>query len=555
MNKTLICTGFHRSATSATANYLFDAGLDFGADLMVGHIGNTKGHFEDWDVVNLHDAFLASLGTNWQFHEQYELQGNTEKIQQYVQQRNGKSSHWCVKDPRACLFLNDWEHVLGENGYYLFVVRHWSSCIESLLHRHSREIAHKMPELSVDNTDYQFWLKPELAANMWLTYNKRILEFIRKNRGKVLLVTQRALFEGAPILEFLNDRFAFKLNTNINSPLDVELLRDQASESVRGSLSNSLCAQLDKVHAELLALSDFKSNDENPIYIKNTCVAGEVLGRLYQSINQLNAGSSPAIVSGNSISNIDWLAKFSLLTSTEQAINQLNSTSKKLLPDIEIARLQCVIDEKYMLNGAVLLAFAKLLMRIDYYESSIRYFQKTVSLGMYLPYIDMLIAQCYQQLSLNEEAHFFFDKAIKANPNNPIFYTNKAIFLVTVNKNEQAATLFEQGYQIGSKQPACVLPYCEYLLKNIQKSKAEELLVALIDETDNSAAHNMLIRLKLSAGWEGGKDYYLASVKARLLNKDKTHWLAQACSYIPSRASETDFISRLYEHWGDVEKS
>jgi hypothetical protein len=378
MNKTLICTGFHRSATKATANYLFDAGLDFGEDLMVGHIGNTKGHFEDWDVVNFHDVFLTNLGTNWQFHEQYELQGNTEKIQQYVQQRNRKSSHWCFKDPRACWFLNDWDHVLGENSYYLFVVRHWSSCIESLLHRHSREIAHKMPELRIDNTDYQFWLKPELAANMWLTYNERILEFIRKNRGKVLLVTQRALFEGAPILEFLNDRFAFKLNTNINSPFVSELLRDQASESVRGSLSYSLCAQLDKVHTELLALSDFKSTDENPIYIKNTCVASEVLGKLYQSINQLNAGSSTAIVSGNRISNIDWLAKFSLLTNTEQVINQLNSTSKKLLSDIDIARLQCIIDERYVLNGGVLLAFAKLLMRIDYYELSIRYFQKNM---------------------------------------------------------------------------------------------------------------------------------------------------------------------------------
>ena len=29
LNKpTLVCTGFHRSATSATANYLFDAGLN-----------------------------------------------------------------------------------------------------------------------------------------------------------------------------------------------------------------------------------------------------------------------------------------------------------------------------------------------------------------------------------------------------------------------------------------------------------------------------------------------------------------------------------------------
>jgi hypothetical protein len=43
-----------------------------------------------------------------------------------------------VKDPRACLFLDDWLEVLQEDGRYLLIVRHWCSCIESLLHRHSR---------------------------------------------------------------------------------------------------------------------------------------------------------------------------------------------------------------------------------------------------------------------------------------------------------------------------------------------------------------------------------------------------------------------------------
>ena len=53
--KALICTGFHRSATSATANWLFDAGLDLGRNLMTGSISNAKGHYEDIDAVTIHD--------------------------------------------------------------------------------------------------------------------------------------------------------------------------------------------------------------------------------------------------------------------------------------------------------------------------------------------------------------------------------------------------------------------------------------------------------------------------------------------------------------------
>ncbi|WP_029486634.1 hypothetical protein, partial [Enterovibrio norvegicus] len=129
----LICSGFHRSATSVTANYLYDAGLDMGTNLMGAHISNAKGHFEDWDAVLLHDEQLARNKTDWQFHDDVTL--NTDKgfLDDYVRKRSKVSQYWGVKDPRACLFLNEWKQSLGDAGYFLFVARHWSSCIESLL--------------------------------------------------------------------------------------------------------------------------------------------------------------------------------------------------------------------------------------------------------------------------------------------------------------------------------------------------------------------------------------------------------------------------------------
>lgn len=101
-----------------------------GSNLMGGNISNAKGHFEDWDAVNLHDQFLENAGTNWQFHNECELQTDVKQLQHYVQQRFSKAEHWGVKDPRACLFLNEWHEVLQEEGCYLFIGRHWSSCIE-----------------------------------------------------------------------------------------------------------------------------------------------------------------------------------------------------------------------------------------------------------------------------------------------------------------------------------------------------------------------------------------------------------------------------------------
>ncbi|MBN0987016.1 hypothetical protein [Amphritea pacifica] len=554
MNNILICCGFHRSATSVTANYLYDAGLDLGENLMKGNISNAKGHFEDWGAVNLHNDLLLKAGTDWQFHDQLKLTEDTESIWQYVQQRNKKSEQWGIKDPRACLFLNDWDKVLGKRGRYLFIVRHWSSCIESLLHRHSRNMAHNMSKIYINDTELKFWSNPELAAKMWLSYNKRILEFTRKNRDKVLLVTQRSLFEGASILDFLSNNFNFKLMSNIESPFDMKLLRDRANKSIYDSLSYSLRTQLEKIHSELLALCDFRSPDENPVYIRSNDIADKVLEPLHIAITNLTNDTPSTTENSQEISSFNWLKSISLEDDTDKLIAQLDSVSKESLYDIDPKKLQKTISEKHSLKGNVLLALAKLLMRLEHYKAAINCFQITITVGTYYPYIDMMISMCYQKLYLTKEAHFFIDKAIKSNPNNPIFYTRKAQLYLEEKNNSQAESFFEKGYKMGSKDPACILPFCEYLLKNSQQEKAEELLISLVNETDNSMAQNLLTGLKLSINIEQGKQYYLENTKAKLQGKDKTYWLAQACSCISNSASETDFINRIYQHWSDIDK-
>lgn len=54
----LICTGFHRSATSATANLLFNAGLPMGNQLMAGGLVMRRGTLK---ISMLLSCMISSL--------------------------------------------------------------------------------------------------------------------------------------------------------------------------------------------------------------------------------------------------------------------------------------------------------------------------------------------------------------------------------------------------------------------------------------------------------------------------------------------------------------
>ncbi|XQF90895.1 tetratricopeptide repeat protein [Pseudoalteromonas espejiana] len=165
----------------------------------------------------------------------------------------------------------------------------------------------------------------------------------------------------------------------------------------------------------------------------------------------------------------------------------------------------------------------------------------------------MLIGQCCQELNLVKEAVFFFDKAIKGNPKNPIFYVNKATFLIKNHEEPKALKAFEMAYELGSIQPACVLPYCDYLIKSQQYDKAKEILAIFSKKTGNVVALNMLNKLKPNKSSELDKQGYLSYAYENIQSNNKAVWLAQSCLLISNNTSEVDFINRIYTHWNDIE--
>ena len=574
-NKVLVCTGFHRSATSATANYLYDAGLPLGQNLMPGAVSNPKGHYEDLGAVKLHDEQLEQSATNWQFNDESQLQTTPGFLNTYVTMRNKQVAHWGVKDPRACLFLNEWHKALDGTGCFLFVARHWSSCIESLLHRHSKDFAHNTPNLNADNAGMKFWFKPELSAKMWLSYNQRIINFVKANKNVSLIITQRALFEGAPLIQTLNTRFGFDLDATVSSPFDADLLRDEANERIFFGLSSALQCQLNTMWSELLALATFKSDDEAPRIVK-TQVNADLFDKVEQKILSLSLPYALSDqVSQNSLLNqgsglltreqLGWLTKLKTATDSVTVQKILDSAQAATLKGINITDWLPELQAKFDLDANALLAAAKLLARTKHYSDAINMFKTVVSLGVYYPYIDFMTAQCYESLALAgsklelniylQKAEYFYRKALKANPNNAGFYVGYAQFLVFMDRSTEAKPLFEAAFEKSPNQPQVIIAYSRFLESIDDLNMALTIVGSLSKQNDNPALKAAWLRLKLKQDTKSGKLIYADKVKSQLKDKDLLAWLSQTCFLINAKSAETDFIIRCLGHWDAVDIS
>jgi hypothetical protein len=120
----------HRSGTSVTSRLLNLLGVYLGPPphLMEAHPDdNPKGYWEHQPLTDLNDALLARLGGTWQdpprFPEGWEsgpaLADLRERARALVEQDFSAHPLWGWKDPRTCLTVPFWRHVLGPMRYVL----------------------------------------------------------------------------------------------------------------------------------------------------------------------------------------------------------------------------------------------------------------------------------------------------------------------------------------------------------------------------------------------------------------------------------------------------
>ena len=212
MSNQLIVAGFHRSGTSLVCQLLHRAGLFLGYDLLGTAFSNPHGHFEDTEIVDLHEQILADNGQTWLVSEPF-LPVITEfhwrRMKQIIQLRDAEQDLWGFKDPRVCLFVMIWKHLLP-GAKALLVYRHFSDTTYSLGRRQSTELFSD-PE-GLPSLYRRFWEEPDLALRMWLTHNEALLTFARAYPEDTLAVSLDMVQRGFPVIKLINQQWGLGLN-------------------------------------------------------------------------------------------------------------------------------------------------------------------------------------------------------------------------------------------------------------------------------------------------------------------------------------------------------
>lgn len=200
----LLVTGMHRSGTSLLTSILAAAGVHVGDQLMGAAESNPHGHFEDLEFYSLHQRILAANGLS---REGFTCQAPIDvpaaargEAAALVGRRRAAGRLWGWKDPRSVLFLDFWADLLPE-ARYVFAFRPVWEVVDSLFRR----------------GDDPFVLNPRLAIELWVTYNKRILEFVRSHPGRCLLLETRRV-AGDPAL--VVERVAALCGATLGAPVD-----------------------------------------------------------------------------------------------------------------------------------------------------------------------------------------------------------------------------------------------------------------------------------------------------------------------------------------------
>ena len=142
MSRVLIVFGMHRSGTSITTRWLNACGLDVGQSLLGPQNSNKRGHYEDMDFYEFHESVFRDLNIPFGgFEELDKVQLNDEHrimMLEIVGEKSRQSKQWAWKDPRTCLFIDEYLKVIP-NACLLVLSRDYNEIINSLI---NREIGH-----------------------------------------------------------------------------------------------------------------------------------------------------------------------------------------------------------------------------------------------------------------------------------------------------------------------------------------------------------------------------------------------------------------------------
>lgn len=214
----------HRSGTSLTANLLATMGVDMGQRLLAPDRTNPRGFFEDIDFLEFHrrafrQRFPKRLGMTSGGHTDWGWNGTTavtsddlapwsEEARRLVQRREASRDLWGFKDPRATLVLDFWDPILPAPVYVG-------------VYRSPHRVADSIQRLAAK----VFLRNPGYAWHFWTLYNRRLLDFVRRHRGRCFLMDIDSLRQQLNELPVL-------LRERLHLPLRTVDLREQFCDSM-----------------------------------------------------------------------------------------------------------------------------------------------------------------------------------------------------------------------------------------------------------------------------------------------------------------------------------
>lgn len=144
----LVVLGMHRSGTSALTRGLQVLGVSLGENLMPAFEGNnSKGFWEDLEIVAINDAILAALGMDWHslgsLHQVHDWSGLLDselsrRAEDYLRDQTGRFPLFGIKDPRMARLLPFWRvifHRCAVEPVFVISTRDPLSVADSLARR------------------------------------------------------------------------------------------------------------------------------------------------------------------------------------------------------------------------------------------------------------------------------------------------------------------------------------------------------------------------------------------------------------------------------------
>ncbi len=254
-----------------TAKYLAESGVFLGEELLGANFFNPHGHYEDLEVIRLHDRLLQDNGTDWTVDRRIVPRVGDDilkEISELVERRNVQRPLWGFKDPRVCQFLPLWKSVIPDSKV-LILFRDPTACAESLHQRHAidaaRHPAHKFRP---------FYEKPDLALKIWTVSNEALADFAEAFPEDTLVISHRNLLAGFPLGEEMNRRWGLEMKpANMARIHDTKLGRRaggvlRVSNPAIAKRTRNVWNRLVRLEEKTLMSSDGKPTDHPPFRLE-----------------------------------------------------------------------------------------------------------------------------------------------------------------------------------------------------------------------------------------------------------------------------------------------